>query len=204
MPLVRKPASAAAPPAADPDSAAAMLLSDDSDQRWTAARTMGSMPAAVGALGAALQCERDTRVREAIFTSLTRIGTRESVDAVLPLVRSDDANKRSGALDALRAMIGAVRPLLPDLLIDADPDMRLLMCDLVREVPAEEATRLLCAVLECEQELNVCAAAVDVLGDIGETTAIPSLVRCAARFGGDPFVAFAVQLATERIVAQRA
>jgi HEAT repeat protein len=208
MPLVRKAAPvgepSAPPPVADADSAAAMLRSGDPERRWAAARALGSMPGAVGVLGGALQNEPDGRVREAIFTSLARIGTRESVDAVVPLVRSDDANLRTGALDALRAMIEAVRPLLPDLLADADPDMRLLVCDLVREVPAHEATRLLCSVLEREQEVNVCAAAVDVLGDIGEAAALPSLVRCAARFGSDPFVAFAVELATERIVAQRA
>jgi HEAT repeat protein len=204
MPLIRKSALAGPSASTDAGNALAMLRSGDPDQRWSAARGVALVPAAVDALRAALASEPDTRVREAIFTSLVRIGTRESVDAVLPLLRSDDASSRTGALDALRAMIGAVRPFLPDLLADGDPDVRLLICDLVREVPAEEATRLLCAVVERELEVNVCAAAVDVLGDFGEAAALPSLMRCAARFGDDPFIAFAVRLATERIVAERA
>ena len=47
--------------------------------------------------------------------------------------------------------------------------------------------------------MNVCAAAVDVLAEIGAPDTLPSLVRCAARFADRPFLGFAVKVASERI-----
>ncbi len=154
-------------------------------------------------LGAALKTETDPRVREAIFTSLVRHGNRESVDAVVPCLGVDDANLRMGALDALRAMIGVARGVLPDLLRDPDADIRVISCDLARELPSSEATSLLCDLLAHEPEPNVCAAAVDVLADIGDAEALPVLERCARRFGDATFLTFAVNAAMERIVAER-
>ncbi|HEX3996599.1 MAG TPA: HEAT repeat domain-containing protein, partial [Acetobacteraceae bacterium] len=151
----------------------------------------------------ALKTEADLRVREAIFTSLVRIGSPQCVDAVIPCLREDDAAFRTGALDALRAMIGAVRPVLPTLLADPDADIRLLACDLARELPAADATGLLCDVLSHETEANVCAAAVDVLADVGGPEALPVLQATAARFGDVTFLTFAVKIGMERILAGR-
>ena len=162
------------------------------------------MPGAAEALGKALAAEKDERVREAIFTTLTRIRTPDSVRAVMPHLRSDDANLRTGALDALRAMPEAASPQLPDLFADPDPDVRLLVCELARTLPAAEANRLLCGVLERERERNVCAAAVEVLTEVGGAEALPCLAQCAARFRDDPFLPFAIKVATDRIGSQSA
>jgi HEAT repeat protein len=159
----------------------ALLRTGTAAERWSAARALGASPDGTKALGEALKTETDTRVREAIFTGLVRTGSRESVDAVVPHLRSDDANLRMGALDALRAMIGAARPILPALLTDPDADIRVISCDLTRELPSPEATRLLCDVLARDPEVNVCAAAVDVLADIGEADALPFLEQCPSR-----------------------
>jgi HEAT repeat protein len=215
MPLIRKDLSAAAPTVQR--SVAETLRSGTTEERWHAARGLGlEAGAASGAtetpgafrdgtklLAEALKTEADLRVREAIFTSLVRIGSPQCVDAVIPCLREDDAAFRTGALDALRAMIGAVRPVLPALLADPDADIRLLACDLARELPAADATDLLCDVLSHETEANVCAAAVDVLADVGGPEALPVLQATAARFGDVTFLNFAVKIAMERILAGR-
>jgi HEAT repeat protein len=204
MPLIRKdPADMAGTTPSGTRQTAELLRSGTTDERWSAARAFGSIPDGTKALGEALMSETDPRVREAIFTSLIRLASRESVDAVVPHLRADDANLRMGALDALRAMIDVVRPILPVLLTDPDADVRLLICDLARELPSPEATRLLCGVLTREPQLNVCAAAVDVLADIGEPDALPFLEQCPGRFGGDTFLQFAVKTAMERIASER-
>ena len=179
----------------------AVLRGGDADARRNAARALGADPNGTKTLAEALEREPDPRVREAIFTSLIRLGGRESVDAIIPYLRTDDANLRMGALDALRAMIDAARPVLPELLTDPDADIRLLTCDLLRELPSPDATALLCGVLAREQEANVCAAAVGVLADIGDAGAVPYLDQCAARFGDATFLSFAVKTARERIIA---
>ncbi|GIL40867.1 hypothetical protein TMPK1_31040 [Rhodospirillales bacterium TMPK1] len=196
MPLIRKDAASSAPAREHAD----LLRSDDADERWRAARSLATSPAGAAALGAALAGEQDPRVREAIFTSLARLG---AVDSVLPHLRSDDANLRTGALDALRAMTDAVRPHLRSLLADPDPDVRLLSCELTRALPAREANSLMIEVIDREAHANVCASAVDVLAELGEATAIASLERCATRFAGQGFLPFAIQVAIERIKAQQ-
>jgi HEAT repeat protein len=196
MPLVRKPSSQTSVAAAP-----ATLGEGTSDQRWSAVRAATDRPDALELLADALSREDDPRVREAIFTALARLATPESAAVVVTYLRSDDANLRTGAIDALRAMPQVCRHYLPALLADSDADVRLLSCELARGLPDEEANRLLCDLLERETEKNVCAAVIEVLTEIGRPEALPSLVRCGTRFAGDPFIAFSLKVATERIAA---
>lgn len=202
MPLVRKPADHAPVPEPDAVDVLRLLSSASADERWTAARAASNMAGGVSAIAAALPKERDPRVREAMFTSLTRHGTAESVDAIIDQLRSDSASLRAGALDALRILAGTAPQLLPRLLSDKDTDVRILSCELARSLPNAEATRLLCALLAAEREINVCAAAVDVLAEVGSSEALATLDECARRFGGSPFIAFAIKIVTERISSQ--
>jgi HEAT repeat protein len=199
MPLIRKPSTPVAPPAVDALTAFDALENGTDDERWAAARAVSRMPGGVAALARAIESERDVRVREAMLTSLARTGSPESVEALLPFVRSDDAQLRTGALDALRATNEGVRPYLPQLLRDRDVDVRLLACELARNLPADEASKFLCELLDAESEPNVCAAAVEVLAEVGGPTALPSLARCAERFRGTPFLDYSIELTAERI-----
>ena len=85
------------------------------------------------------------------------------------------------------------------LLRDADSDVRILAIELVRNMPAADATRLLCGLLEQEQHPNVCAAAIDVLAEVGTRDALPALEACAGRFAETPFLPFAISIAIARI-----
>jgi HEAT repeat protein len=167
-------------------------------ERWAAARALAQDVSTVPLLARALGREQAPEVREAIFTSLVLIHSADAATALASVIRSDDAQLRTGALDALGAMMDVAQPLLPALLGDPDPDVRLLACELVRSLDAGEGTKLLCAMLEAEQQLNVCGAAVDVLSEIGVSTAVDVLQRCATRFAGDPYLGFAIADAIER------
>jgi HEAT repeat protein len=199
MPLIRKPSTPAPSNAVDAGAAFAALENGTADERWAAARLVSELPGGVAALAKAIGIERDRRVREAILTSLARTGSHEGIEALLPLVRSDDAQLRTGALDALHAIKDAVRRYLPQLLRDRDADVRLLACELARNLPSDEATRLLCELLDVEQEANVCGAAVEVLAEVGSPAALPSLARCAERFRGTPFLDFSIEATADRI-----
>ena len=167
-------------------------------ERWAAARALSQDATAVAVLARALQTEQAPEVREAIFTGLVLIHSAEAAEALASIVRSDDAQLRTGALDALGAMMDVAAALLPALLADSDPDVRLLACELIRPLDPGEGTALLCTMLATEQQPNVCGAAVDVLSEIGESTAAETLRQCAARFAGDPYLAFAIADAIER------
>lgn len=202
MPLVRRYAAAVSANETEDGDGLARLTSGTTDERWDAARSVASLPGGVEALGAALGTEADARVRSVIFTSLARVASSASVDAVLPWLRAEDAHLRTGALDALRAMPHAVLPRLPDLLSDADTDVRVLSCEIARCLAPAEATPLLCDLLDRETDVNVCAAAVDVLAEIGQAGAESALRRCADRFPRQDFIGFAVKAALQRVGAQ--
>jgi HEAT repeat protein len=88
------------------------------------------------------------------------------------------------------------------LLRDADADVRGLACDLARQVPTAEANALLSERLDQDPEANVCAAAIDVLAEIGDASSATALRRCADRFADRPFLGFAIRIALDRIAAQ--
>jgi HEAT repeat protein len=201
MPIVKRP-SVAKPSAlrdTDPAPHVAALNSPDVETRWHAARALAAHPGAVPALADALANEQAPRVREAIITALMRIGNGASVEALLPYLRSDDAAARGAAIDALQALPQAVAPFLSVLLADTDADVRILATELARNMPAGEATQLLATLIEREAHPNVCAAAVDVLAELGTADALPALRKCADRFAATPFVPFAVSVAIARI-----
>jgi HEAT repeat protein len=202
MPLRRKPF--ADTQAASPTSIEVLrdLASADAEERWMAARAAPEVDGGTEALTTALRSESDARVREAMLTSLARINSPQSIEAILALLRSDDASVRTGALDTLTALGGAMCEHLPRLLTDADGDVRVLSCEIARGLPAAEATRLLCDLLARENEVNVCGAAIDVLAEVGEAEALPVLAQCQIRFRDTPFLVFAIKIATDRIFAQ--
>jgi HEAT repeat protein len=90
---------------------------------------------------------------------------------------------------------------LAGLLGDSDPDVRILVSDLARGLPSPQATLLLCARLETESDINVCAAIVEVLAEVGGPEAVPTLRRCAARFAGVPFLTYSINVTVDRIGA---
>ncbi|SFK84569.1 HEAT repeat domain-containing protein [Methylocapsa palsarum] len=199
MPLIRSKCDNAAAGVLREEPAS--LASASPDERWAAARAACD-PACISSLGDALALELDARVRQAIFTALARIATPESAGVILPYMRVDDASTRTGALDALRAMPEAARPHLPGLLVDPDADVRILACDLVRDAGGADGPRWLCAMIETEPQANVCAAAVEVLGEIADAAAGPCLSRCAERFPDDPFLRFAIKVVADRVRAE--
>jgi HEAT repeat protein len=199
MPLIRTESGKTGSKAAAAVDLAAELKNASSDARWAAARNAADRPEAVPLLAEALACEKNERVREAIVTSLARIATAEAASVLLPYLRSDDASLRTGALDGLRAMPELAKLYLQQLLADTDDDVRVLVCDLARDLPGREVPRLLCSLLETEPSSTVCAAAVESLAEIGDASDIASLERCAARFHNDPFLVFSIKVAIERL-----
>jgi len=202
MPLVRKPL-APPPPVAKTDlaAAAAVLQHGTIPERWAVVRALGDA-AAVPLLAAALHTEAEPQLREAMFTALVRIGTAESFAAVLLHLRSDHAATRTAALGALKLMPAQASTRLEGLLRDDDADIRVLVCELARVVPEGETA--LIGLLAREAGVNICAAAVEILAEIGGPASLAALEACAARFPGVTFLQFSIRLAAGQIAARGA
>ncbi len=201
MPLLKKgkPDDTAPPPPEPLDALVAELRHADPERRWSAARRLGDTPGAAEHLAAALVTEKEPRVIEAIFTSLARRGGEESAVHLLPLLRSDEAALRVGAIEALQTMPAALAQHIDALLRDPDSDVRIFAVEVTRKMPADWASASLCRLLDHEAHPNVCATAIDVLAEIGSVDAIPYLERCRARFADQPFLPFAIAAAIETL-----
>ena len=179
----------------------AQLRAGDVEQRRWAARDLAAHPQAASALGEQLLRETDASVREAMLTSLTSQTSEAAAGALLPLLRSEDAQLRNGAIEALAGMPEAVGPRIAGLLRDADVDVRIFTVNLLGELRHPQVLAWLLQVLAREPEVNVVAAAVEVLTEVGGPEHASALRAAQARFAGDDFIGFAVDMAVERIEA---
>ncbi len=180
----------------------AALKTGDAEQRRWAARDLAAHPPAAATLGAQLLAERDASVREALFTSLATHASDEAANALLPLLRSEDAGLRNGAIEALAAMPGVTGQRIAALLRDADPDVRIFTVNLLGDLRHAQVPRWLVEVLEHEPAVNVVCAAIEVLAEVGGAEHLVALDAAARRFAADPFVGFAASVAADRIRGQ--
>ncbi|MCU0951789.1 MAG: HEAT repeat domain-containing protein [Burkholderiaceae bacterium] len=187
----------------EPDRSYAGLLlqladTDPARRRW-AARDLAAHAAAAQPLVDHLLTERDAGVVEAIVTSLETLASPAAVAALLPLLRSEDARLRNGAIEALAAMPAATAPHIDRLLADADADVRLFAVNLLADLRHARVPAWIEQVLRNESEPNVVAAAIEVMTDAGSEALLPALAAAQARFAADPFIGFAADIARSRI-----
>lgn len=180
----------------------ALQLSDESAvaRRW-AARDLVACPKASGPLVARLKLETDVSVREVILTALTRIGDDLAVAGLVECLRSEDAALRNEAIDAMKQLPDEVAPLMRGLLDDANPDVRIFAVNILESLCHPDVEAWLIGVIEHDAHVNVCATAVDLLGEVGSVAAREALHRLKERFAHEPFVQFAADIALRRIDA---
>lgn len=168
------------------------------ERRW-AARDLVEYPESAAALGDHLLREVETQVREAVFTTLGAMAHGEAVQALLPLLRSEDAQLRNGAIEALIEMPQAVGPRILALLEDPDPDVRIFTVNLLGDLKHPDLNTWLIRVLTGDEHVNVVAAAIEVVAEVGTPESVPALQAAVRRFSQDPFLGFAADVAIERI-----
>jgi HEAT repeat protein len=205
MVLVRRAAAPVAAAEAHDDAAfgrdqwVAELASADASLRRRAARALSAMPDAVGVVCAHLVGERSLSVRSVIFSGLIANRSPAVVAGLLPMLGSEDANLRNGAIEALQEMPDEVAPHVEAMLADPDDDVRILAVNVVSALPHPMVPEWLRRVVTSDLHVNVCAAALDALAEVGEPDAIPALESLADRFPDVAFIRFAVDAAVRRI-----
>lgn len=114
-------------------------------------------------------------IQEAVDSSLRKIGGRETVEAVIPLLRSDEAPVRNLAMDILREVGNQDMPSLIALTQDEDPDIRIFVADILGSTGSILAVHPLCEALLKDPEVNVRYQAAVSLGELGMEEATPCL-----------------------------
>jgi HEAT repeat protein len=174
---------------------------DDSNpvaRRW-AARDLAVFSDAASALVERLRKEVNAAVREAILVSLTVIGNRTAVDGLVECLRSEDAALRNEAIEAMKKLPEEVAPIMAGLLTDPDPDVRIFAVNVLESLRYPNVEQWLIKVISEDEHVNVCATAVDLLGEVGTEAAVPALEALKGRFPSEPYILFAADLALKRI-----
>jgi HEAT repeat protein len=170
-------------------------------ERRLAALDLATAHEAAPALAAALDGETDWGVQEAIITALTSIGTDQAAKGLADVVVSENAALRNAASEALRQIGAPARCQVERLMGFTDPDARIFAIGILEASHDDAARTLLHTALQHEPEINVGLAAVEVLSHMGGPEDVLALRAFAARFPGEPFVAFAVNVACGQIPA---
>ena len=183
----------------DAEGLAAQLQDPDPSVRRWAVRDLGHLEHMSALLCEHLPREPDHAVREMIFTTLGREGGPVVAAGLVPLLRSEDASLRNSAIELLSGMPEVMGPHIEQLLSDPDADVRIFTLNVLNELKHPEVLRWVGQVLAHDPHINVVAAALEVLAESGTPAALPAIEQARLRFPDDPFIAFAADLAQQRI-----
>jgi HEAT repeat protein len=167
-------------------------------RRW-AARDLGEYPEATAALLERLKQEPDISVREVILSALTRMCHQDVVLGLVECLHSEDAALRNEAIETLKLMPDEVAPVMHGMLKDANSDVRIFAVNILESLRHPMVESWLIEVIEADPHVNVCATAVDLLGEVGSAAAREALLGLKDRFPDEPYVHFAADLALRRI-----
>jgi HEAT repeat protein len=168
-------------------------------RRW-AARDLADCLNSSVALIERLAVETDQAVRGVIFSTLTRLGDDAAVSGLVGCLRCEDVALRNEAIEAMKMLPDAVSPIMHGLLHDNESDVRIFAVNILEALRHPDVESWLTDVIENDAHINVCATAVDLLGEVGSGAALPSLRALKMRFAAEPYIQFAADLAIKRIL----
>lgn len=114
-------------------------------------------------------------VQEAADRALRRIGGPDVVQAVIPLLRSENVPERNVAMDILRNQGETNIKAIAELLTDDDVDVRIFASDILGSVNNSVAIPFLGRALLEDPEVNVRYQAAVSLGELARHEAVPYL-----------------------------
>ncbi len=176
------------------------LISDDPSKRRWAARDIVSCAHASTMLLDQLDTETDMSVKQVILSSLTQIGDSEAVNGLVRCLRTEDVSLRNEAIEAMKHLPKEVASIMANLLNDPDPDVRIFAVNILESLCHPDVEQWLIDVIRDDEHVNVCATAVDLLGEVGSEKSEPALQALKERFTEEPYIQFAADLAIKRII----
>ncbi len=177
----------------------AQLHSASLEQRRQAALQLAAHPGQSQPLLSALGRELQRSVREAILSSLIKLADPAVVQALAEFLRSQDISLRNEVFEVLKARSDLSLTVIQTLLQDEDPDVRIYAVNALEALHDPQVEPWLIQVLLEEPHVNVCATALNLLGEIGTAACVPALQQLKQRFADEPYICFAANLTLERV-----
>ncbi len=171
---------------------------DSAIRRW-AAIDLADYPDSAPFLFDALMDESTTQVREALFASLGHIGGAQVVEDLIDVLRAEGAGLRNGAIEVLQTKPEDVAAHIIELLNDRDSDVRIFAIDILQMLAHPDTPIWLESVLRDEHHINVVAAALDRLAEVGTEDQLEPIKALRQRFPDQDYLHFAIDTAVSRI-----
>lgn len=164
-----------------------------------AARTLAAEPVGVPTLLARLAEEHVPAARAALLDILLAQGGPMVIEGLLVMLASNSGGPRHDVVTALREVPAQTAAHLERRLRDPDPELRLFTVNLLESLHHPQQLHWLIEVVRQDSNLDVCAAAVDLLGEVGDHRAMEALRAVKLRFPEAKFLHFAVDVALGQI-----
>lgn len=177
---------------------AALSDPDATTRRW-AARDIGGEPGADALLVHRLPSEVVVSVREVMISTLLRLGGGVVARGLAECLRSDDVALRNEAIEALRQLPDDVAMIIPALLTDSNPAIRIYSVTILAFLPHPDVEQWLIEVLERDAHVNVCGTALDVLGELGTAASRDAVLEVKRRFADESYIQFAADVVLNRL-----
>jgi hypothetical protein len=171
------------------------LADDDPELRRRAVLELGDRPEGLPVLVRRVGSEPDRTVRAALCTQLARHDVSEVVDGLIEHLGSDDAGLRVAVAGVLSRTPIATSSRIPELLVDPDPDVRILTVMVLAGLRSSGVEGWLTGLVRTDPNPNVTAAAIGELAALVGPACEASLRVALDRFPDDPFIAFSVERA---------
>lgn len=186
-------------PTQDLEGLIAQLHQGDNSERRQAAKSLVDFPESADALITALYDEPQTEVREAILSTLIRIGDTNSIPALVEFLGSQKIGLRNEVFEVLKARPEVSVAIIDELLLEKDPDIRIYAVNLMEIIRDPGLEARLIDVLESDSHVNVCATALNLLCEVATKASLNVLEDVKSRFANEPYICFTADLTIGRI-----
>ena len=147
-----------------------------------------------------LQQENNFLVLETLMLAFEKSKDDQVVAPMLALLGSEDVWLRNRAQEVLLQFPHSVMEQVRSVYAISKTDEKIFLMNLMKDLVHPRVAACVIEVLQTETEVNVVAAALEVLLEIGDATCLPVLDALMARFEGNTFISFSIESVKERVL----
>lgn len=174
------------------------LCDEDVVKRRDAARALLTTGCPASALVERLWVEPQLSVREALFTTLAHMADETALKGLVGCLTSEDTCLRNEAIAALKQVTPLLEPYLRPVLESPDADLRIFAFNVLSTPKNADHLAWVEPFIRAEENVNVCAAALEMLVEVGDCTLTSLIGELKTRFFDEDYIQFLTGIVLRR------